>query len=223
MIIKSYRKFNRIFQTNHTSESLSYLANREFNDDTIKYFEFGYNDDIHIINMPEFENCITTPVHDLKDRIVAFMCRAIDKNAKQKHNSTFNFLPLYEKGRMLFNLNRVLKYHYRRTIFIVEGQFDCASMHQVGFKNTVASLTSGVTEIQAELLFRYFDKIYIVPDNDEAGSNLVESVCERLSKNKRKELIIYKCKLPKDCKDANDALKMKYDLKRILKESRKTI
>ena len=138
MIIKSYRKFNRIFQTNHTSESLSYLANREFNDDTIKYFEFGYNDDIHIINMPEFENCITTPVHDLKDRIVAFMCRAIDKNAKQKHNSTFNFLPLYEKGRMLFNLNRVLKYHYRRTIFIVEGQFDCASMHQVGFKNTVA-------------------------------------------------------------------------------------
>jgi DNA primase len=148
------------------------------------------------------------------------MCRSIDPEAKQKHNSTYNFLPLYEKGRMFFNLNRVLKYHYKRTVFIVEGQFDCISMYQAGFKNTIASLTNGVTEIQAELLFRYFDKIYLVPDNDEAGSKLVESVKELLSKNKRKELVLYKCKLPRDCKDANDALKKDYNIKKLLKESK---
>jgi DNA primase len=173
-----------------------------------------------MINMPEFYDCITCPVYDLKNRVIAFMCRSINPEAKQKHNSTYNFLPLYEKGRVFFNLNKVLRYYYKRTVFIVEGQFDCMSMHQAGFNNTIASLTNGVTEIQAELLFRYFDKIYLVPDNDEAGSKLVESVKESLSKNKRKELVIYKCGLPRDCKDANDALKMKYNIKKLLKESK---
>jgi DNA primase len=199
---------------------MQYLLNRGFTEETIKYFELGYNDDMRLINMPEFYNYISIPVHDLKDRIVAFMCRSIDSEAKQKHNSTYNFLPLYEKGRIFYNLNRVLRHYYRRTVFIVEGQFDCISMFQAGFKNTIASLTNGVTEIQAELLFRYFDKIYLVPDNDEAGSKLVESVKEMLSKNKRKELIIYRCKLPRDCKDANDALKKGYNIKKLLKESK---
>jgi DNA primase len=44
----------------------------------------------------------------------------------------------------------------------------------------VATLGSNVSNTQIELLQKYFNNIVILPDNDEAGNNMVERIFKKL-------------------------------------------
>ena len=46
---------------------------------------------------------------------------------------------------------------------------DVIALHQAGFVNAVASLGTAFTGLQANLLKRYTDEVYIVYDSDGAG------------------------------------------------------
>lgn len=54
---------------------------------------------------------------------------------------------------------------------MVEGYADALTLHQAGFRNTVASSGTSLTKDQLQLLARYAKKLYIVYDGDTAGVN----------------------------------------------------
>jgi DNA primase len=160
----------------------------------------------------------------MHNRVVAFFCRAIDPEQEMKHMSSHNFPYLYEKGNMFFNLNRVLKYNYKGSVFIVEGHLDCISMVQSGFKNTIAMCGGKMTEVQHEIIYRYFDKVYFVLDNDEPGKNMVkfwydEEDSRHIYRKKYKHMDLYKIQIDMEgIKDVNDLLRKGIDIKKYFKK-----
>ena len=232
--IEKHIKVQKLLIKNHTNKSLKYLYGRGFTDKIIKRFGIGYNDGIELPNIPIFYDCITIPFYDLKNRIVAYYCRSIDKDSERKHMTSNNEPFLYEKGKMFYNLNNVLHKYYNGKVFVVEGQIDCISMHQAGFKNTIAIIGNQVTNIQCELLYRYFDRIYLVADNDDAGdytfkfleSSYDEKKRKKLStsRKKLKKLSLFKIKIrKKGAKDVNDLLVKGIDIKQYFKEIKEKI
>ena len=96
----------------------------------------------------------------------------------------------------MFNIQNAKQYD---SCIVVEGSVDAMFIHQSGFPNVVATLGSKVSEYQYKLLRRYFDKIIIFSDNDEAGEQMKHDILDACS---GKEL--YTVTLPEDRKDAGD-------------------
>src|SRR5690606_904521 len=70
----------------------------------------------------------------------------------------------------------------RDSVIVVEGYFDAITPHQFGFRNTVATLGTALTESQARLLVRYTDskRVYLSFDADDAGQKAVDRGVETL-------------------------------------------
>jgi len=76
--------------------------------------------------------------------------------------------PIFDKSRTLYGLN------YARTsrkpyFLLCEGYMDVIALHQAGFTNTVASLGTSLTELQAGIIKRYVNEVMITYDSDGAG------------------------------------------------------
>jgi len=95
---------------------------------------------------------------------------------------------------------------------IVEGEIDCMSMHEAGIRNVV-SIPNGTPPAGSQLNIEYLnncwkafegkDKIIIATDNDEPGKAIRDELARRLGYER-----CYMVEYPKDCKDANDILKL---------------
>ena len=106
------------------------------------------------------------PIFDIRDRVVAFGGRVLDKSLPKYLNSSEN--DIYHKGKTLYALNFVKKEKFEN-IIMVEGYMDAVSLHKSGVSNAVASLGTALTEDQARLLKKYTDNIVIGYDQDGAG------------------------------------------------------
>ena len=80
--------------------------------------------------------------------------------------------PLYTKSNVLYAL------HFARDaaqkagrLVVVEGYFDCLSLHQAGIENVVASCGTSLTEQQVALMARYVPEVVMNYDPDAAGQN----------------------------------------------------
>ncbi len=114
---------------------------------------------------------------------------------------------------IMYNLNHV---DFKERIYIVEGEPDCLTLDQCGYKN-VLSVPNGASTGNNNL--SYFDEvvdqlfecpeIYLCLDNDIAGRNLRNQLADRIGREKCKFVEF------KDSKDANDCLN-KYDLQAII-------
>jgi len=214
-MIKEYQKIQDFLVLNHTKESMDYLKNRGLNLNTIKTFGLGFIKNEEIFNTPKVRNSITIPFYDLRNRIVAFFCRSIENNGHMKYVGSHNFKYIYEKSRMFFNLNRVLDKYYNRKVFITEGQIDTMSLHQAGLKNAIAVIGNKMSDIQQEIIYRYFDRIYLVCDGDEAGDNLL-----KVNKHLKDTIEIFKIKINyPGCKDVNDLLIKGVNIKKYFKRN----
>ena len=76
----------------------------------------------------------------------------------------------------MFNLHRI---RASSRVYVVESSFDAIRLDQCGFP-AVATLGSNVSNIQIELLQKYFNDIYVIADNDEAGGNMKDRLIEKL-------------------------------------------
>ena len=54
---------------------------------------------------------------------------------------------------------------------VVEGYFDCLSLHQAGIENVVASCGTSLTQQQVALMARYVPEVVMNYDPDAAGQN----------------------------------------------------
>lgn len=182
--------------TENGEKALDYFKNRGIKESTIDMFELGYapNDETvtadfllkkgfhqqslvksgilslrgEVVTDP-FKGRIVFPINNHLGKTVGFGGRAIDDNHQPKYlNSPEN--ELFHKGNLLYNFD-LAKNEIRKTseVIVLEGYMDVITAYQAGFKNTVATLGTALSEAQAKLLKRYAETIVICFDADNAG------------------------------------------------------
>lgn len=106
---------------------------------------------------------------------------------------------------IFYNLNAL---ENEKVAVIVEGEFDCLTMHECGIYNSV-SVPNGAAKGAQKLpyldnCYHYFtkiEKIILAVDNDEPGLMLREELGRRLGKER-----CFWVNYPEGCKDANEVL-----------------
>lgn len=152
-----------IKRMNTGPDPYKYLLGRGFSQETIDYFECGYASD-YLGRGYANQQRITIPGHTEYGKICGYIGRTpIDATPKYLYTAG------YPKSHTLFNLHRAKKYSSKGLI-LVEGSLDAMRMHDLGYPNVCAILGSALSPAQQKLLMKYTDKIYIMFDNDKAGS-----------------------------------------------------
>lgn len=171
------------YENDDDLKKLITFTERGLDYETLESFEVGYSN---------AKDRIVIPVRDAQYKLVGFIGRAISDIQEPRY--------LYNKGfrraDVLFNIQNAKQYD---SCIVVEGSVDAMFIHQAGFPNVVATLGSKVSDFQFKLLRRYFDKIIIFSDNDDAGNQMRDDI---LNACNGKEL--YTVKLPADRKDAGE-------------------
>ena len=137
-----------------------YLLYRKINQISMSKFMLGYS---------EKQDMITIPAHAPDGMPVGFVGRSIE-------GKDFKNTPGLPKSKILFNLHRIKT---ADMVYVVESSFDAIRLDQVGFP-AVATLGANVSNIQIELLQKYFNNIVVIADNDEAGGNMKDKIIEKL-------------------------------------------
>ena len=87
---------------------------------------------------------------------------------------------MFSKGDNLYALSKIEK-DPALDVIIVEGYMDCITLHQHGFRQTVASLGTALTQKQAKLLKKYTGGVILSYDADAAGEAATERGMEILA------------------------------------------
>ena len=140
--------------------AMRYFSGRLINEDSVKKFQLGYSDK---------RDMVTIPVHSPDGLCVGFVGRSVE--GKEFKNS-----PGLPKSKTLFNLNRVKT---SRRVYVVESSFDAIRLDQCGMP-AVATLGASVNGTQIDLLQKYFNEVYVIADNDEAGSGMKDKLIQKL-------------------------------------------
>ena len=158
-----------------------YLLYRKMDQSSMVKFMLGYS---------EKQDMITIPVHAPNGIPVGFVGRSIE-------GKDFKNTPGLPKSKILFNLHRIKT---ADMVYVVESSFDAIRLDQVGFP-AVATLGANVSNVQIELLQKYFNNIVVIADNDEAGGNMKDKIIEKL---KSRVSVIQLNKEYKDIGDMSD-------------------
>jgi DNA primase len=140
--------------------AMQYFAGRSITDSSVKKFMLGFS---------EKQDMVTIPVSAPDGMEVGFVGRSIE-------GKDFKNTPGLPKSKVLFNLHRVKT---SNRVYVVESSFDAIRLDQVGLP-AVATLGANVSNKQIELLRKYFNSIFVVADNDEAGGNMKNKIVENL-------------------------------------------
>ena len=143
-----------------SDRAVEYLKYRKINESSFSRFTIGYS---------EKQDMITVPVHSPNGMSVGFVGRSIE-------GKDFKNTPGLPKSKILFNLHRVKT---ASMVYVVESSFDVIRLDQVGMP-AVATLGANVSNVQIELLQKYFNNIIVIADNDEAGGNMKDKIIEKL-------------------------------------------
>ena len=169
----------RLYNNLVTSErAKEYFRYRKLEISSWAKFSLGYS---------EKQDMVTVPVHSPDGIPLGFVGRSVE-------GKEFKNTPGLPKSKTLFNLHRVKT---ADKVYVVESSFDAIRLDQCGFP-AVATLGSNVSNIQIELLQKYFNNIIVVADNDEAGGNMKTKIVEKLGSR------VSVIKLDKQYKDIGD-------------------
>lgn len=177
------------------AHALTYLRNRELDDDTIKAFGLGYSnkysDDLYkylktkgyrddmiaqagLISVDEkhgaydkFWNRVMFPIMDVNSRVIGFGGRVMGDGKPKYLNSPETMI--FDKSRNLYGLHRA-RSSKKPYFLLCEGYMDVISLHRAGFTNAVASLGTALTPGHASLIKRYVSEVYLTYDSDDAGT-----------------------------------------------------
>jgi DNA primase len=179
-------------QALESPRAMRYFESRLITEQSVKKFGLGFS---------EKQDMVTIPVASPEGMSVGFVGRSIE-------GKEFKNTPRLPKSKILFNLHRVKA---AGKVYVVESSFDAIRLDQVGFA-AVATLGSNVSNIQTDLLQRYFNDIIVIADNDEAGGNMKDKLVEKLGS---RVSVIQIDKQYKDIGDMKDeaikALDFKFD------------
>ncbi|WP_213773278.1 DNA primase [Bradyrhizobium sp. dw_78] len=116
-----------------------------------------------------FRDRVMFPIADLRNRIIAFGGRALEKDVAAKYLNSPE-TPLFHKGDNLYNLSPARQAaHDGAPLVVVEGYVDVIAMVTAGFAASVAPLGTALTENQLALLWKMADEPILCFDGDRAG------------------------------------------------------
>ena len=194
---KNYFKKN-LFEEEGKTVALSYLKERNFNDEIIQKFQIGYSVNakdnfskaaidagyklnflektgLTIVkeneNIDRFRGRVVFPIRSMSGRILGFGARILgsSKNIAKYINSPESLI--YQKSKVLYGIFESKQSIVKNdNCFLVEGYTDVIKMHQCGISNVVASSGTALTENQIRLINRLTKNITVVFDGDAAGS-----------------------------------------------------
>ncbi len=188
--------------------ALEYLKSRGLEDRTIKDFRIGYvkNDWREVYNhltkegfkdaeiekaglakrtekgfYDRFRGRIMFPISDSSGRVIAFSGRLFVDDGKSAKYLNSPDTPIFNKSAVLYGLDKA-KDSIRKNNFsiLVEGQMDLVLSHQAGFKNTVATSGTALSDSTVDrenvvsnlgLVRRLSENIVLAFDADTAGFN----------------------------------------------------
>ncbi|HNW71580.1 MAG TPA: DNA primase [Candidatus Paceibacterota bacterium] len=201
---------SKFFENNLSSnkEVLAYLKARGLNDVSIADFKIGFVKEdwrelySHLIKKgfkdadiekaglikktekgfyDRFRGRIMFPISDSSGRIIAFSGRLFRDDGKSAKYLNSPDTPIFSKSAVLYGLDKA-KESIRKNNFsiLVEGQFDLVLSHQAGFKNTIATSGTALTDSTVSkenvvsnlgLVRRISSNIVLAFDADKAGFN----------------------------------------------------
>lgn len=184
---------------NYNKNILTYCEKRNISKDTIDY-----------VGVKENNNCV---VFEYRNELGEHLANKYRKTKKSEGPKMW-----FEKGtnvNTLFNMDKV---NLSETLLITEGEFDCLSAIESGFKNTV-SIPSGVNSTNEWITSNWtfieqFEEIIIWFDNDEPGIKGSREVFNRLPNASVK---IVRCEVANDINE----LLHKYGKLAVLKQIEK--
>ena len=118
-----------------------------------------------------FRRRLMFPIWNERGKTIAFGGRALAADAQPKYLNSAES-PLYSKSNVLYALHLARDAAQKAgRLVVVEGYFDCLSLHQAGIENVVASCGTSLTQQQVALMARYVPEIVMNYDPDSAGQN----------------------------------------------------
>ena len=168
------------------SPAYEYLTKeRGLTDETIKHFRLGYDKKKNAVAIPHFKNgeLINIKYRFLKPKDIRYTS---EPNAEQWFFHDEGLTIAKEKG----------------AVAIAEGEIDCISLWQLGFKNVI-SPGSGANSYGVWI--EELDKVksvWIAYDNDPPGQSAAKELADRIGSEKCRNIIY-----PEGTKDANEFLK----------------
>ncbi|MCR4429859.1 MAG: DNA primase [Tepidanaerobacteraceae bacterium] len=186
---------NVLLNTRDGKRGLEYLKKRGITLETIERFRLGYAPPLwdglikHFQSMgvdantlaklglavakknasgfyDRFRDRIIFPIEDAAKNVVGFGGRIIGPGEPKYLNSPET--PVFSKGENLYAISMIKK-DPALDVIIVEGYMDCISLQQSGFTQTVATLGTALTPMQAKLLKNYTGGVILAYDTDSAG------------------------------------------------------
>lgn len=127
-----------------------------------------------------FENRIMFPIINKSWKIVAFSGMRLNIEQIPKYINSSDTL-VYHKWANIFNLNYVTrgKEILENEIYICEGNVDSVQLYNYGSQYATSLLWTGFTNYQKRLLHE-FDKVTLIFDNDEAGTQATRKYAKDL-------------------------------------------
>ena len=118
-----------------------------------------------------FRRRLMFPIWNERGKTIAFGGRALAADAQPKYlNSPES--PLYSKSYVLYAFHLAREVAQKQgQLVVVEGYFDCLSLHQAGIENVVASCGTSLTQQQVSIMARYVPEVVMNYDPDTAGQN----------------------------------------------------
>ena len=125
-----------------------------------------------------FNNRIIFPIFDYFSNVVGFGGRALSKNQIGKYVNSPS-TDIFKKGDLLFGWQQCKNNPMQKDeLYVVEGYTDVISMHNAGFKNTVAPLGTAISVKQIICSWRISKEPTLCMDGDEAGQKASKRIPE---------------------------------------------
>lgn len=125
-----------------------------------------------------FRGRLMFPIRDRRGRVVGFGGRALGDIQPKYLNSADG--PLFDKGRLLYNLDRAGPAARKAgRLVVVEGYMDVIGVAGAGIGELVAPLGTAMTETQLGLAWRLVDEPILCFDGDGAGQRAAYRACLR--------------------------------------------
>jgi DNA primase len=233
-IFKEYSDYfhEQIFKSEN-NQALKYLEKRGINQNIIKEYNLGYvpwqNDFFEKIKkkfseeeiiltglyyknekknkfVDRFNSRIIFPINNLTGETIAFGGRIIRESLLAKYINSPE-TEFYKKGRTVFNLDKAKALRSQTDeVVIVEGYIDVVSLYAAGIKNVISNSGTALTEVQIELIWKFFSNPIICLDGDQSGQSAALRIAEKLLTLINENNKIYFSILPKG-EDPDDFIK----------------
>lgn len=176
------------------ADAKKYLDKRQLTDKTISDFRLGYspakgnllykylkNQGFSVNEMVAaglvkvsetgpydmFRNRLMFPIIDNYNRVIAFGGRVLNDEDKPKYLNSPETL-IFNKSGILYGIHDLEK-NNTNYLIMCEGNLDVISLHQAGFKNSVATLGTAFTRNHIPTIQAHTKNLVLSYDSDDAG------------------------------------------------------